>query len=126
MAAAEDGPNEHTALLVANGGRRGSRWLRRDDEASSIIRSHVTLEEQKMAESSVGERLPYNDYTTIDWLHDLVRLLIRLVGGLPSLILCFPCRSKTHIASALSTMPAVYAIDYWASSTRLQDGSPQR
>lgn len=43
-----------------------------DDQASSIIESHVTLDEQKLAWSSVGERLAYNDYTTIDWLHDLV------------------------------------------------------
>lgn len=26
-----------------------------------------------MAASVVGERLPYNDYTTIDWMHDLVK-----------------------------------------------------
>lgn len=25
-----------------------------------------------MADTAVGERLKYNDYTTIDWLHDLV------------------------------------------------------
>ncbi|KAK0841835.1 hypothetical protein LTS02_016697 [Friedmanniomyces endolithicus] len=46
--------------------------LQQDEEASSIIKSHVTREEQKMSGTSVGERLPYNDYTTIDWLHDLV------------------------------------------------------
>ncbi|KAF9640365.1 Chloride channel voltage gated [Lasiodiplodia theobromae] len=30
-------------------------------------------EQRLMAASTVGERLPYNDYTTIDWLHDLVK-----------------------------------------------------
>jgi hypothetical protein len=25
-----------------------------------------------MGDTAVGERLKYNDYTTIDWLHDLV------------------------------------------------------
>ncbi|OJD37583.1 chloride channel protein [Diplodia corticola] len=29
--------------------------------------------QRRMAASSVGERLPYNDYATIDWLRDLVR-----------------------------------------------------
>jgi hypothetical protein len=32
----------------------------------------ATAEEVKMADTAVGERLKYNDYTTIDWLHDLV------------------------------------------------------
>ena len=34
----------------------------------------TTAEEIKMADTAVGERLKYNDYTTIDWLHDLVNL----------------------------------------------------
>jgi hypothetical protein len=32
----------------------------------------ATAEEVKMGDTAVGERLKYNDYTTIDWLHDLV------------------------------------------------------
>jgi chloride channel 3/4/5 len=46
-----------------------------DEEAQSTISSAVSKEEQELAGSTVGERLPYNDYTTIDWLHDLVYLL---------------------------------------------------
>ncbi|KAF2088827.1 hypothetical protein K490DRAFT_38172 [Saccharata proteae CBS 121410] len=43
------------------------------------MESHVSKdEEQLMSTSSVGERLPYNDYTTIDWLHDLVKDSYRL------------------------------------------------
>lgn len=52
--------------------RRLSRLIQRDDDASSIVKSHVSVEEQAMAGSAIGERLAYNDYTTIDWLHDLV------------------------------------------------------
>lgn len=52
---------------------RGSKLAPQDEEAASIASSHVSISEQKMGDSSVGERLPYNDYTTIDWLHDLVR-----------------------------------------------------
>ncbi|KAK0115400.1 hypothetical protein ONS96_013856 [Cadophora gregata f. sp. sojae] len=29
--------------------------------------------EQELAGTAIGERLPYNDYTTIDWLHDLIK-----------------------------------------------------
>lgn len=54
-------------------GRRGSSHRPHGlDEASSIVSSHVSKEEQELAGTAVGERLPYNDYTTIDWLHDLV------------------------------------------------------
>ncbi len=44
----------------------------RGDEAHSIVSSAVTKEEQALGGTAIGERLPYNDYTTIDWLHDLV------------------------------------------------------
>lgn len=32
-----------------------------------------TKESHAIASTAVGERLPYANYTTIDWLHDLVR-----------------------------------------------------
>ncbi|KAK8250876.1 chloride channel [Phyllosticta capitalensis] len=45
-----------------------------EDPESLASSSAVTKEEQQlMPSSAVGERLPYNDYTTIDWLHDLVK-----------------------------------------------------
>jgi chloride channel 3/4/5 len=44
----------------------------RGSTASSIISSLWSRKEQELAGSAIGERLPYNDYTTIDWLHDLV------------------------------------------------------
>lgn len=44
----------------------------RGDQAHSILSSAVSKEEQALGGTAVGERLPYNDYTTIDWLHDLV------------------------------------------------------
>jgi len=69
--------NEHTQLLdprIAElaGHRRGSGRSNLED-ASSIISSHLSKEERALGETAIGERLPYNDYTTIDWLHDLVR-----------------------------------------------------
>lgn len=56
MAHRRHAPTEHTRLL-------------QDDDARPVVND----EQQLMATSAVGERLPYNDYTTIDWLHDLVK-----------------------------------------------------
>lgn len=73
--------NERTQLLdprVADlTGRKPSRHgdlSLSPHDASSILSSQVSKEEQELAGTAVGERLPYNDYTTIDWLHDLVRI----------------------------------------------------
>jgi chloride channel 3/4/5 len=74
--------NEQTRLLDPRlaqlRGRRPSRLGDeiRTDNAASILSSHVSKEEQELAGTAVGERLPYNDYTTIDWLHDLVGELL--------------------------------------------------
>lgn len=70
--------NEATPLLGANGTRKSSSvqqyhafpWLKRDS----------VVEETEMADTSIGERLPYNDYTTIDQLHDLVLLPISFIS----------------------------------------------
>ena len=65
---------ERTKLLyhVANN-RRLSAFL--DEDAQSVISDHVSKAEQALGHTPVGERLPYNDYTTIDWLPDLVSRL---------------------------------------------------
>jgi chloride channel 3/4/5 len=61
--------DERTPLLQP---RLAQLQHEQDEEAQSTISSAVTKEEQELGGSTVGERLPYNDYTTIDWLHDLV------------------------------------------------------
>jgi chloride channel 3/4/5 len=46
----------------------------------------VSKEELALGETAIGERLPYNDYTTIDWLHDMVRILFYIGSfGIPRL-----------------------------------------
>lgn len=70
--------SERSPLLGPHADRRLSKLVQQDEEASSIIKSHVTVEEMKMGDTAIGERLPYNDYTTIDWLHDLVKDSYRL------------------------------------------------
>ena len=61
--------DEHSRLLPRD---RRLNSLAHAEDAASIISSHLSKEEQLLSDTAVGERLPYNDYTTIDWLHDLV------------------------------------------------------
>ncbi len=69
----QDGPTERTRLLCHVANDRRLSILQQDMEANSIITSAITKDEQAIAgQSTIGERLLYNDYTTIDWLHDLV------------------------------------------------------
>ncbi|KAK3314312.1 chloride channel [Apodospora peruviana] len=35
--------------------------------------SQLSRDELALADTAIGERLPYNAYTTIDWLHDLIK-----------------------------------------------------
>lgn len=62
--------DESTPLLFD----RSNHLSVRDEEASSFIKSHISVEEVALGNSTIGERLAYNDYTTIDWMHDLVRI----------------------------------------------------
>lgn len=62
-------PNESTKLLHD---RRLSA-VQQEDDVQSVIGSYVSKEEHALSSAPIGERLPYNDYTTVDWLHDLVR-----------------------------------------------------
>ncbi|KAL9011530.1 MAG: hypothetical protein Q9173_003638 [Seirophora scorigena] len=64
---------ERTQLLPRLARDRRLYSVQQDPDAESTISSHVTKEEQLLSATSIGERLPYNDYTTIDWLHDLVK-----------------------------------------------------
>ena len=63
---------ERTQLLPRLAQDRRLSVVQRETDAESTISTHVSKEEQLLSATSIGERLPYNDYTTIDWLHDLV------------------------------------------------------
>ena len=58
-----DPANERTHLLVSTAHDRRLSAVQQDEEALSIVTSAVTKEEAALASSTVGERLPYNDYT---------------------------------------------------------------
>lgn len=68
-------PNERTKLLLHHhlNDRRLSA-VQQEEDAQSIISSNVSKDERALSSAPIGERLPYNDYTTVDWLHDLVRI----------------------------------------------------
>lgn len=78
--AEDEEANERSRLLdprVAElSGKQSRRGSAVREDATSIISSHVSKDERDLGDTAVGERLPYNDYTTIDWLHDLVCLYI--------------------------------------------------
>ena len=56
-------PNERTPLI--------NRRHTLNTDAESL--SAWTKESHTLASTTLGERLPYANYTTIDWMHDLVR-----------------------------------------------------
>lgn len=67
-----DRGNERTPLLGQRG--HGDPQLDRTEDSYSCVESSFSKEEQAMGNGAIGERLAYNDYTTIDWMHDLVRI----------------------------------------------------
>lgn len=75
MSPAAEQNSEGTPLLSAQHphDRRLSTLQTQDQEARSVISSAVTKDEAALAGSTVGERLPFNDYATVDFLHDLVQ-----------------------------------------------------
>lgn len=79
MSQADLEANERTSLLHHDGQQHQPRerdgHLAIDEDVESTVLSHVSKEEQLLSDTAVGERLPYNDYTTIDWLHDLVGII---------------------------------------------------
>ncbi|KAH9870471.1 hypothetical protein IAQ61_005946 [Plenodomus lingam] len=96
MASSSDSSNESTPLLHPR--RSPHPQHAQDEEAHSILSSTLTKDEQHLSGSTIGERLRYNDYTTIDWLHDLVRYY-------------------TH--SAPSELPTVEPFAWWRRGGRI-------
>lgn len=69
----QDHVNEQSHLLPQKIRQRSRlQSIVNEVDGASISSSQVSKEERALGETAVGERLPYNDYTTIDWLHDLV------------------------------------------------------
>lgn len=95
---------EHTHLLFPR--------ARYDEEARSVI----TKEEGALAGTAIGERLAYNDYTTIDWLHDLVKDSYRFRAlhsrqGLRAAIICnFDACSGWIAVSIIGALMAFVAV----------------
>lgn len=110
MADSQKQMNERTQLLRHS--ERGPA-----DDAESIISSHVSRDEQMLGETAVGERLPYNDYTTIDWLHDLV---CAPDSGSEQLLMCN--RSKTPLDIERYILGEAFDTHYLQAGTLVKDG----
>jgi hypothetical protein len=114
--------NEHTRLLDARvfglGGRSSGRNSRKSSRACSIISSHVSKDEHELAGTAVGERLPYNDYTTIDWLHDLVGISPMSYESLTNIYL----RLRIPTVTEQSTPILAYKVGPLRFGTPVKDG----
>ena len=115
MAGDEEQPTERSYLLPHD-----PRLSIRDADTESIVSSAVSKEEQLLGETAVGERLPYNDYTTIDWLHDLV-------GCYRTAELASDNALRSKMASGIDSSIHKEASEVGSSpsSTRAKDGSQQ-
>ena len=111
---------ERTKLLYHVANDRRLSAVQQEEDAQSMIASYVSKEEQALSSAPVGERLPYNDYTTIDWLHDLVS---SLRASWETELTSF--RSKAPIATVLFTQSRGFAMPSFLLSTTARAGSPR-
>lgn len=66
-------PDESSPLLGSGSDGSAAADVESLVSASSPRSRHGSAAATSTTSFSVGERLPYNDYTTIDWLHDLAK-----------------------------------------------------
>ena len=115
----EEQATERTKLLGHTGRDGRLNALQQEEDVQSLLDSHVSKDEQALHNSVVGERLPYNDYTTIDWLHDLVRYMNVPTGNKLTLYRSkIPTGTDLCIPSKASDMPSS------PTSRTAQAGSP--
>jgi len=114
--------NERSRLLLDVPSDRRVSAIQQEEDARSILSSNLSKEEQALSSTPIGERLPYNDYTTIDWLHDLVgfRCLIRT-----NIMADDERRSKIPAACEPFILAEACDIDCCLASTLAKDGSLQ-
>lgn len=67
--------NEQSPLLDNYHGSQREPLAFHLNRTDSALERLLSENEQKLAEAYVGERLPYSEYSSIDFLHDLVRFL---------------------------------------------------
>jgi hypothetical protein len=102
MAESEE-PHERSRLLSTASivARRAVHDVERQPSISSII----SKDEEALGNTAVGEILPYNDYSSIDFLHDLVHCS-------PRRYFLTVDRSKTRIDVGLSMLTLASEADY--------------
>jgi len=114
---------ERSRLLLHVPNDRRFSAIQHEGDVHSVFSSHLSKEEQALSSTPIGERLPYNDYTTIDWLHDLVGLRCLVCKMLGSPYLDDDGRSKTPFDYAPFALAVkVCEQDSCRPSTRVRDG----
>lgn len=64
--------NERSPLLAEQDPGQHERLISHTNSANNALEQFISENEQKLSETYVGERLPYSDYSSIDFLHYLV------------------------------------------------------
>lgn len=67
-----DSSSEESPLLSADNDGPQHKIVSRGRQGSRALDRFISESEQRLKETYVGERLPYSDYSSIDFLHDLV------------------------------------------------------
>lgn len=69
-----DSAGESSPLLAkGDSNTESTKASRRHGDANGLLDRYISENEQRLSQAYVGERLPYGDYSSIDFLHDLVR-----------------------------------------------------
>ncbi|KAF2664502.1 hypothetical protein BT63DRAFT_448491 [Microthyrium microscopicum] len=90
MASSTTEPNERSSLL-GTAPFRNFRALSRLENGSHVSTSILSKEEEALGDTAAGEILPYSPYSSIDFLHDLIkdtyrRRYIKSLPGLQGLL----------------------------------------
>lgn len=72
--------DEQSPLLVDHDDSQRQSLASHAGDTDRALDRFISEDEQKLGAAYVGERLPYSDYSSIDFLHDLV--------SAPAFILC--------------------------------------
>lgn len=69
-----DSASEESSLISSDNDIQTYGIHHRGRQDSRTLDRYLSESEQRLKETYVGERLPYSDYSSIDFLHDLVSI----------------------------------------------------
>lgn len=69
-----DSTSEESSLISSDNDMQTYGVNHRGRQDNRTLDRYLSESEQRLKETYVGERLPYSDYSSIDFLHDLVSI----------------------------------------------------